>query len=530
MDIKANIMSPASNETPQPKQAVKAGQPGKTAKTEAKNGAKETAKDKDAAEFDAVLEKSKADSEPADDTAPTESVATTPLTAELAAAAQLLEKVLPLPDKATVKEMPAGSVDKPLIDPGAQLTAAIAAASLNAPVVMKNAVPAEQLTKDTVLSAADAKAEPDALPSSPAKNLSLETLLPQNKQTADSNQQLLDLLNGKAMPGTAQSALPASQPVIGVPMQETPAIVPSQILVQAQQQVAVTEQAGAAAQPTAASQLAMPAQVGAVRPQPKNVSLKDEKNNTTEKTTESPKDAVQENLTGQLQQVNLVVDDKVKPAATPLLQQLQNMQAAAAKQVDEQAPGKLAAEATAPKTDADNSSAQSAQFAFQLSQTTDEQQTVQQMQQTKAAAGKYDIPKQIVEQARLIKTAENTQMVIKLNPEHLGELVLKVSVSSNGAVNASFHSDSAEVRTAIENSLVQLKQEMQSQGLKIDNVGVYAGLGDSLPKGQSGQEEQQQAGTRNRHRQIDLADFEDEVSSVGAVAESMSNDGVDYRI
>ena len=65
----------------------------------------------------------------------------------------------------------------------------------------------------------------------------------------------------------------------------------------------------------------------------------------------------------------------------------------------------------------------------------------------------YDIPKQIVDQARLIKSTEDTQMVIKLKPEHLGELTLKVSVTANGSVNASFHSDNAQVRAAIESSM-----------------------------------------------------------------------------
>ena len=66
----------------------------------------------------------------------------------------------------------------------------------------------------------------------------------------------------------------------------------------------------------------------------------------------------------------------------------------------------------------------------------------------------YEIPRQIVEQARLLRTLNDTQMVIRLHPEHLGELTLRVSVGSNGAVQASFHSDNAQVRNVIENSLV----------------------------------------------------------------------------
>ncbi|MDY4415896.1 flagellar hook-length control protein FliK, partial [Selenomonas sp.] len=90
----------------------------------------------------------------------------------------------------------------------------------------------------------------------------------------------------------------------------------------------------------------------------------------------------------------------------------------------------------------------------------------------------YDIPQQIVDQARLIQRGQDTEMVIHLKPEHLGDLTLRVSVGADGAVNASFHSNNAEVRTIIENTLVQLKQDLNNQGLKVDNVGVYAGLAD----------------------------------------------------
>ena len=148
----------------------------------------------------------------------------------------------------------------------------------------------------------------------------------------------------------------------------------------------------------------------------------------------------------------------------------------------------------------------------------------------------YDVPQQIVDQARLIKSTDNTEMVIKLKPEHLGDLTLKVSVTANGAVNASFHSDNAQVRTIIENSMVQLRQELQAQGLKVDNVGVYAGLGDgslmnSQQQGQAAYQQPNQT-TAVRSEKVDLAAFEEETDTLTAVSPSAAsmNDGVDYRI
>ena len=148
----------------------------------------------------------------------------------------------------------------------------------------------------------------------------------------------------------------------------------------------------------------------------------------------------------------------------------------------------------------------------------------------------FQVARQIVEQARLIRQGENTEMVIKLHPDHLGELTLKVSVSANGAVNASFHSDNAQVRTIIENSLVQLKQELNNQGLKVDNVDVYAGLGDgSLPQGE-GQQAWQQNQSHNSSRAGSFMgngeDYGEDAEAVAAMQQSESAvaDGVDYRV
>ncbi len=140
----------------------------------------------------------------------------------------------------------------------------------------------------------------------------------------------------------------------------------------------------------------------------------------------------------------------------------------------------------------------------------------------------YDIQTQIVEKAKLIKTNEDTQMVIKLKPEHLGDLTLKVTVE-NGVVSASFHSENAQVRTMLESSLMQLKQELSNQGIKVDNVSVYAGLGDLMSNGQEGQYNQQQS-SKFRNQKVDLADFEDEVDKVNAPLQNGVDEGVDYRI
>lgn len=151
----------------------------------------------------------------------------------------------------------------------------------------------------------------------------------------------------------------------------------------------------------------------------------------------------------------------------------------------------------------------------------------------------FNITQQIIDQAKLIKRAENTEMVIKLNPEHLGELTLKVAVTANGSVSASFHSDNVQVRTIIENSLVQLRSDLNQQGLKVDQVEVYAGLADGqLPQGEGqGAWHHQQGQQHNSNGKVLLNGQEyaaeaEEIVDAAGVEDSRANkkDSVDYRI
>ncbi|MHC1746204.1 MAG: flagellar hook-length control protein FliK [Negativicutes bacterium] len=134
---------------------------------------------------------------------------------------------------------------------------------------------------------------------------------------------------------------------------------------------------------------------------------------------------------------------------------------------------------------------------------------------------------QIVDHARLTNSAQNSEMVIKLNPEHLGELTLKVAVS-NGLVTATFHSNNSDVRTVLEASILQLKQEMVNSGIKVNYVGVYAGLDQFFSGGQHGNSGQQ---LQSSYRQKIDGDAIKEVEAwtVSQITDIQSN-GVDYRI
>jgi len=132
---------------------------------------------------------------------------------------------------------------------------------------------------------------------------------------------------------------------------------------------------------------------------------------------------------------------------------------------------------------------------------------------------------QIVDQAKLISRGNNSEMVIKLNPEHLGELTLKVAIEG-GTVSASFHSSNSDVRAVIESTLPQLKQELSNQGLKVDYVGVYASLDQFSPRDHQSNAQQQTIKLKRRGSE----QFEEAIEATGTVVQPSSETGVDYRV
>lgn len=155
----------------------------------------------------------------------------------------------------------------------------------------------------------------------------------------------------------------------------------------------------------------------------------------------------------------------------------------------------------------------------------------------------YNVMQQIVDQARLIRSDANTEMVIRLNPEHLGELTLRVAVTASGAINATFHTENAQVRGLLESSMIQLKQELQQQGLKVNNVDVQSGLSqDFFAQSQAGQQGYPQSQHSARNQSADRRAFENDADALtvntavngAAEEESAANvgeaDGVNYLV
>lgn len=253
------------------------------------------------------------------------------------------------------------------------------------------------------------------------------------------------------------------------------------------------------------------------------------------------------------QLTELVGEVEVVQASAQTADQLQqNLTNSQGQQQGQQLPGEAAFDA-APVGEsvdvtagngAENASLQSQAMSFQQAMSTAEAEAPVEVQAPQQTPESYNVPQQIVEQARLIQNGQDSEMIIKLAPEHLGELSLKVSVNGNGGVTATFHTDNAQVRAILETSMVQLKQQLNEQGIKVDSVEVQTGLPDGqLPDGQSQQGYyQNQQGKQLRSTEADLKAFEETSEDLSAAPVNSSNDvirdgegntianGVDYSV
>lgn len=144
-----------------------------------------------------------------------------------------------------------------------------------------------------------------------------------------------------------------------------------------------------------------------------------------------------------------------------------------------------------------------------------------------------ELADKMVEQARLTQKPGMTEMVIRLKPENLGELSVRIIAESGGAITAAFHSNSSEVRGILQEALPAIRQELANSGLKVHEVGVYAGLSDFQSftgHEQRSAEQQAIAGVATNKLSKEEQELLEELQ-LAKNGENQNNDGgVDYRV
>ena len=82
-----------------------------------------------------------------------------------------------------------------------------------------------------------------------------------------------------------------------------------------------------------------------------------------------------------------------------------------------------------------------------------------------------EIANQIIEQIKVVVRRDQTSMELQLNPEHLGKVNLSLQ-SKDGAMTAQFVVENELTKEAIESQMFTLKNTLEQQGIKVENIEV----------------------------------------------------------
>lgn len=110
-----------------------------------------------------------------------------------------------------------------------------------------------------------------------------------------------------------------------------------------------------------------------------------------------------------------------------------------------------------------------------------------------------EIVRQVVEQIQMQSKPGMTSMEMQLYPEHLGKVLIQV-VSRDGSITAQITAESEAAKNALETQLTLLKENLNNQGLKIENVEVTIASHAFEQNMQDSEHNGQNAGHGNRGR------------------------------
>lgn len=144
-----------------------------------------------------------------------------------------------------------------------------------------------------------------------------------------------------------------------------------------------------------------------------------------------------------------------------------------------------------------------------------------------------NIIRQIAEFSKVTLSSTATTMEMQLNPEHLGKIYLEIT-SKEGIVSARITAQNEAVKEALESQIVELKQNMNQAGVKVEAVEVTVGshefeknLEQNAKQEERQAEEQEKAAKQTRHINLneldDLAGIMTEEESL--VAQMMADQG-----
>lgn len=136
-----------------------------------------------------------------------------------------------------------------------------------------------------------------------------------------------------------------------------------------------------------------------------------------------------------------------------------------------------------------------------------------------------EVINQIVTKAVVKLTDTNTTMQLQLNPGHLGKIGVQMT-TEQGVVKGQFIAESQVVKEMIESNIVQLKEQLEEQGVKVDKIEVTVGNSNQFFDGNKERHQQNSKNKANRNRINRLSKMRSIGEVVGELTEVAGNSGV----
>lgn len=143
-----------------------------------------------------------------------------------------------------------------------------------------------------------------------------------------------------------------------------------------------------------------------------------------------------------------------------------------------------------------------------------------------AATQLRDIADQIMEQIKIVIKPEQTNMELQLNPEHLGRVHLTIT-EKEGMMTAQFTTQSEVAKEAIESQMAALRESLQNQGIKVENIEVTVSEFGFERDRDARQNAEEESGKQKR-RSLFRVEESDETASNMADFLNVTDSSVDY--
>lgn len=147
-----------------------------------------------------------------------------------------------------------------------------------------------------------------------------------------------------------------------------------------------------------------------------------------------------------------------------------------------------------------------------------------------------EIMDQILDYMKLQLNADATNLEMQLHPASLGTLQIQLA-SKAGVVTANFIAQNEAVKAALETQMVQLKEQFEEQGIKVESIEVTVQTHEferNLDEQGRGRD-QQQTDRKGRSRRVSLSDpiaaeSAEEEDSLAAEVRAAGGSTVDYAV